>query len=251
MTHLFRLSKKSSMSINMASKINLVAVTVFVTYFISVSSAQNTENIVGHQFLDRDVSNESLFYGNLPDMDSDKIYAGPLKSSDIDEVIVVSRDNVQQLIKTILLAYTHSKDPAMAHLLKSGGLGALKTTFKYLGKEDLGDSFLSTAQMFIKDLNLEDEEEKVLGEFAEEYLSKHKFKVVVPESFLLHEKEMIEFLDMKKKMSRKKGRSMPELEVTEPLELTSVMPYTGKQFSSSIIRKLKLVSKILVCNEYL
>lgn len=201
----------------------------------------NCENQYEDQFLDSfndDDNVQPLFYGDVvKHIPEGEIYAGPLKSSVEDELIVVSRDNVQQIIKTLMLAYTHSKDPTMMQMLKSGGLGALRTTFKYLGKEDLGDTFMSTAQAFIDELNLGKDEEEVLGQFAEEFLEKHKFKVVVPESFLLHEKEMVEFLTMKKKMTRKKGRSMADPENTELLELDTVLPYTGKQFSTSIIRE--------------
>ena len=51
-------------------------------------------------------------------------------------------------------------------------------------------------------IDLEDEEEALLGEFAEEFLEKHKFKIVVPESFLLREKDMIEYLEKKFKIPR-------------------------------------------------
>ena len=183
--------------------VTLVALIAFVS---AERNEQDMEN--NDQLITKDLSMQGFYYDQTLDAVPEKVYAGPLRSAEEDEVIVVSRDNVQQLIKTLMLAYTHSKDPTMTQLFKSGSLGALKTTFKYLGKEELGDNILSTARKFIAELNLEDEEEKVLGEFAEEYLEKHKFKIVVPESFLLHEKEMLEFLDMKKKMSKKKGRSM-------------------------------------------
>lgn len=226
----------------MSGKMQLLFATVFLASALCVSGDTNYEHRYADQFLDKDnISNLTLFQDKPRDDIPDKIYAGPLKATNEDEVIVVSRDNVQQLIKTLLLAYTHSEDPTMTQLLKSGGLGALKTTFKYLGKEQFGDSFLKEAQMLISELNLEEEEEKVLGEYAEKYLNEHKFKIVVPESFLLHENEMVEFLTMKKKVSRKKGRSMADPEITEPLELYSVLPYTGKQFSTSIIRELTLL----------
>ncbi|XP_018022727.1 uncharacterized protein LOC108678769 [Hyalella azteca] len=195
------------------------------------------------QFLDEFVDEKTgpaFFYDDNAQTELENIYAGPLKPTNENELIVVSRDNVQQLIKTLMLAYTHSKDPTMMQILKSGGLGAMRTTFKHLGKEEFGESFIKTAQMFIEELNLEKNEEELLGQFAEEYLEKHKFKIVVPESFLLHEKEMIEFLAMKKKMDKKKGRSMSDPEPTKDLELSSILPYDGKQFSTSIIPGIDL-----------
>lgn len=215
----------------------LLVVTLFVASAICISAENSYEDRYANQYLDEDVkSNLTLYSVGPADIVPDKFYAGPLKSTAEEEVIVVSRDNVQQLVKTLLLAYANSKDPGMTQLLKTNGLGALKTTFKYLGKEDFGDTFLKKAQMLINELNLEDDEEKALGEFAEKYLEEHKFKIVVPESFLLHENEMVEYLTMKKKMSQKKGRSMAEPETTEPLDLNSVLRYDGRQFST-IIRK--------------
>ena len=171
---------------------------------MSTVAEDNYEERYSDQFISEDIADEINPLGANMTPET-QFYAGPLRPTEEDEVIVVSRDNVQQIIKTVMLAYTHSKDPTMMQLFKSGGLGALKTTFKYLGKEDLGDAILTTAQKYIKELNLETEEEALLGEFAEEFLEKHKFKVVVPESFLLHEKEMVEYLEKKKKVPQKKG----------------------------------------------
>jgi len=172
----------------------------------------------------------------------DKIYAGPLKPTENDEVIIVSRDNVQQLVKTLLLAYTHSKDPSAAKIFKDSGLGALKSTFKHMGKDNVSDSFLKAAKKIIEEMNMDAGEEELVAEFAERYLETHKFKIIVPESFLLYEKEMLEFLEMKKKMSKKRGRSMsdPEIHTADELEVLSVAPYTGRQFTTSIIPGLDL-----------
>jgi len=179
---------------------------------------------------------------NSADDIPDKIYAGPLKPTEKDEVIIVSRDNVQQLVKTLLLAYTHSKDPSAAKIFKTGGLGALKSTFKHMGKGNVSDSFLKAAQNIIDQMDMDADEEELVAEFAERYLETHKFKIIVPESFLLHEKEMLEFLDMKKKTSKKRGRSMsdPESHTVEELEMLSVAPYTGRQIPTSIIPGLDL-----------
>jgi len=215
----------------------LLALTLVNICVIDHANAEeNYENHYNDQFYTEDLPGDIVV---APSMDANAtFYAGPLKAAEDDEIIVVSRDNVQQLIKTLMLAYTHSKDPTMTQLFKSGGLGALKTTFKYLNREQLGNTILATAQNYISELNLEQDEEQLLGEFAEEFLEKHKFKIVVPESFLLHEKDMLEFLDKKHKVPRKKGRSMPGFDDEErELELHSVLPYTGRQFSTSIIRE--------------
>jgi len=172
----------------------------------------------------------------------DKVYAGPLKSTDdANEVIIVSRDNVQQLIKTLMLAYINSDDPTMNELLKHGQLGPLKNTFKNFGKEKFGKSFLKSAQKLIAELKLENDQEEALSEFAEGYLRENKFKIIVPESFILNEKEMLEFLDKKKKSSRrKKGRSLLDEKPTEDVTIEKAITYEGRQFSSSVIPGINL-----------
>ena len=178
-----------------------------------------------------------LYKESLLDDFLDNVNAGPLRATEDNEVIVVSRDNVQQLVKTLMLAYSHSKDPAMMQLLRGADMSVLKNTFRHAGSGDFDDSFLRAAQKLIAELDLENEEEQVLGEFAEKYLKKHKFKVMMPESFLLNEVDMVDFLKEKFQSGRRQGKSMPEPEHIEPLDLNAVLNYDGRQFSTSIIRE--------------
>lgn len=137
-------------------------------------------------------------YEDLPSQDGfeDNV---PFAIHDSKDVII-NRDNLLPVLKTIVLAYTHKIKPSYTDILKAGGISAFKTGFKYFGKEDLGISLLKMAKKLTSALDegeSDDANAEILSQLAEDYLSSHRFKLVLPESVLLKQKEMDEFLDTK------------------------------------------------------
>ncbi|XP_064092076.1 uncharacterized protein LOC135205430 [Macrobrachium nipponense] len=124
--------------------------------------------------------------------------------------IIIHKDNFIPILKTIVLAYTHKEKPSYSDILKAGGISAFKTGFKYLGKENLGENLLQMAKKLtgaFEGPDADDLDTELLAEMAESYLSSHRFKMVLPESVLLHQKEMEEFLD-KRPLDQIEGRSL-------------------------------------------
>lgn len=117
-----------------------------------------------------------------------------------DKDIIINRDNLIPVLQTLVQASTHKKHPSYTELLKAGGLAAFKTSLKYIGEEKMGVNLLTLAKklttLFDDDEVDADEESKMLSEMAEEFLVTHRFKLVLPQSVLLHEKEMEEFMSL-------------------------------------------------------
>ncbi|XP_066971592.1 uncharacterized protein [Macrobrachium rosenbergii] len=124
--------------------------------------------------------------------------------------VIIHKDNFIPILKTIVLAYTRKEKPSYSDILKAGGISAFKTGFKYLGKENLGENLLQMAKKLtgaFEGPDADDLDTELLAEMAESYLSSHRFKLVLPESVLLHQKEMEEFLD-KRPLDQIEGRSL-------------------------------------------
>ncbi|XP_071538905.1 uncharacterized protein [Panulirus ornatus] len=136
--------------------------------------------------------------------------------------VIINKDNLIPLLKTISLAYTHKESPSYSDLLKAGGISALKTSLKYLGKEKLGLNLLTLAKklttLLDEDEADESESSEFLSELAEEFLAKHRFQLVVPESFLLHQQEMEDFLStrMQHEIEGRSATSDKELSISMP-----------------------------------
>lgn len=114
-----------------------------------------------------------------------------------DRDIIIDKDNLVPVLRTVMLAYTHKEQPSYSELLKAAGVSAFKTTLKYIGKEKLASNLLTAVKRLTNILDDDERDNatrKVLGELAEEYLANHRFKLVLPESLLLHHEEMQEFL---------------------------------------------------------
>lgn len=132
----------------------------------------------------------------------------PLGENPQDEIII-SKDNVIPILKTIILAFTHKKDPTYKEILKSGGQTLFKVAEKKVGTDKHMQSLLHILKKFVENYQIEemaDEEEEVLAELAEEYLQKHKFRILFPESLLLHQPEMELFVAKKKELGQLEGR---------------------------------------------
>lgn len=158
--------------------------------------------------------------------------------------VIVNKDNLIPLLKTISLAYTHKENPSYSDLVKAGGISAFKTGLKYLGKDKLGHDLLTMAKKLttvLDDDEAEDESSEVLSELAEEFLAKHRFKLVIPESFLLHQMELEEFLSTRMQ-HEVEGRS-----VTSNKELSISMPRADPTVTTLLCEFLLfLYSKMLV-----
>ncbi|KAK8377246.1 hypothetical protein O3P69_013710 [Scylla paramamosain] len=141
-----------------------------------------------------------------------------------DKDVIISRDNVIPIIKTLILACTGKQNPTYPELLKAGGMTAFKTSLKHLGDEKLGVNLLTLAKKLTSVLDSDesekDAEEDFLSEMAQEFLGSHRFKLVLPESILLHEKELKELLTKRMEESEVEGRSAS----TEESQLTIFMP---------------------------
>ena len=129
--------------------------------------------------------------------------------------ILVTKDNLVPLIRTVLLASTHKSSPTFKEVMKAGTVSLLKTAFASAGYEKLGSQLIQLTKTFTGILNddepnTDDEEELAL--LAEEYLQDHKFKIVLPESVMLNHDDMADFL--KKKLDEASSRALAE-EVTE------------------------------------
>lgn len=144
-----------------------------------------------------------------------------------DKDIIINRDNLVAITKTLILAVTGKENPTYAELLKAGGITAFKTSLKHLGDEKLGVNLLELAKKLTNmwddgEEGKEDEAEKdeVLSKMAEDFLASHRFKLVLPESILLHEAELKELLAKRMNESEVEGRSAS----TEESQLTIFMP---------------------------
>ncbi|MPC20547.1 hypothetical protein E2C01_013495 [Portunus trituberculatus] len=137
-----------------------------------------------------------------------------------DKELIISRDNVVPIIKTLVLACTGKQNPTYAELLKAGGLTAFKTSLKHLGDEKLGVNLLTLAKKLTSvldnDESEKDAEEEFLSEMAQEFLGSHRFKLVLPESILLHEEELKELLAKRMEESEVEGRSATSEETFSP-----------------------------------
>ncbi|CAL4068858.1 unnamed protein product, partial [Meganyctiphanes norvegica] len=124
--------------------------------------------------------------------------------------IYINKDNIVPILKTLALAYTRKEAPTYKDILKAGSMSGFKTAFKYLGKPSLGSTLLKAIRSYthyLDDDEIEDEETSALGELAEKYLSSHKFKIMFPESLLLHEEDMLQFAMKRKAEEVLTGRS--------------------------------------------
>lgn len=134
-----------------------------------------------------------------------------------DRDIIIDKDNLVPVLRTVVLAYTHKERPSYSELLKAAGVSAFKTSLKYIGKEKLASNLLSAAKRLT---NIFDDDErdnatlKVLGELAEEYLANHRFKLVLPESLLLHREEMQEFLERQETIVESRDFSTSEWDIS-------------------------------------
>lgn len=144
---------------------------------------------------------------------------------DID--IIINRDNVVPITRTLILAVTGKENPTYAELLKAGGITAFKTSLKHLGDEKMGVNLLALAKKLTnmwddseESKTDEEEDENILRKMAEDFLASHRFKLVLPESILLHEAELKELLAKRVEESEVEGRSAP----TEESQLTIYTP---------------------------
>lgn len=141
-----------------------------------------------------------------------------------DRNIIINRDNLIPIMKTLILACTGKENPTYTELLKAGGITAFKTSLKHLGNEKLGVDLLALAKKLTTLLDSSDEsdtneEEDFLSEMAQDFLASHRFKLVLPESILLHEPELKELL-AKRVESEVEGRSA----TSDESQLTIFMP---------------------------
>lgn len=143
-----------------------------------------------------------------------------------DKDIIINRDNLVPITKTLILAVTGKENPTYAELLKAGGITAFKTSLKHLGDEKLGVNLLELAKKLTNmwDNNEEgkedEDDDKILSKLAEDFLASHRFKLVLPESILLHEAELKELLAKRLEESDIEGRSAS----AEESQLTIFMP---------------------------
>lgn len=110
--------------------------------------------------------------------------------------IYINKDNIVPILKTLALAYTRKESPSYKDVLKAASLSGYKTAFKYLGKPSIGSllqKHLKSYTSYLDDAEADDEETEDLSVLADKYLASHKFKMVFPESFLLHEDDMLQF----------------------------------------------------------
>ncbi|KAG7176991.1 hypothetical protein Hamer_G000208 [Homarus americanus] len=161
-----------------------------------------------------------------------EILTNDTESLNFDKDIVINKDNLLPILKTIVLAYTHKQTPSYKEILKAGGISALKTSLNYFGKEKLGLNLLTLAKKLTEIMNddelSKDESSEVLSKLAEDYLARHRFKLVLPESVLLHQEEMEEFM-LRKIQSELEGRA-----ATPDTELSMVMPRADPAVSSVV-----------------
>lgn len=151
-----------------------------------------------------------------------------------DRDIIIDKDNLVPVLRTVVLAYTHKERPSYSELLKAAGVSAFKTSLKYIGKEKLASNLLSAAKRLT---NIFDDDErdnatlKVLGELAEEYLANHRFKLVLPESLLLHREEMQEFLERQETIVESRDFSTSEWDISMARADPGVTTLLSKLFS--------------------
>lgn len=151
-----------------------------------------------------------------------------------DRDIIIDKDNLVPVLRTVILAYTHKERPSYSELLKAAGVSAFKTSLKNIGKEKLASNLLSAAK---KLTNIFDDDErdnatmKVLGELAEEYLANHRFKLVLPESLLLHRQEMQEFLARQETVVESRDFSTSKFDIAMPRADPGVTTLLCKLFS--------------------
>lgn len=157
------------------------------------------------------VENEtSLILPEEKDKQTDPLNPDPLKPNEGGEIII-SKDNVIPILRTIVLAFTHKKDPAYQEVLKAGGKTLFKFAEKKIGKDKYMMGLLNIIKKYVVDLTSEemtDEEGKMLGELAEQYLKKHQFKFMFPESLLLHQRELEEVVSKKKELGEFESRQL-------------------------------------------
>lgn len=127
-----------------------------------------------------------------------------------DKDIIINRDNLVPITKTLILAVTGKENPTYAELLKAGGIAAFKTSLKHLGDEKMGVNLLELAKKLTNmwgEGEDKEEDENILRTMAEDFLGSHRFKLVLPESILLHEAELKELLAKRVAESKVEGRS--------------------------------------------
>lgn len=130
-----------------------------------------------------------------------------------DKDIIINRDNLVPITKTLILAVTGKQNPTYAELLKAGGITAFKTSLKHLGDEKMAVNLLELAKKLTNMWNdgeetTEEETDDILSKMAEDFLASHRFKLVLPESVLLHEAELKELLAKRVEESEVEGRSV-------------------------------------------
>lgn len=152
-----------------------------------------------------------------------------------DTDIIINRDNLVPITKTLILAITGKENPTYAELLKAGGITAFKTSLKHLGDEKMGVNLLALAKKLTNmwedsegtEGDDEEEDDDVLRSMAEDFLASHRFKLVLPESILLHEAELKELLAKRMKESEVEGRSasteMSHLTIFTPRATTTLL----------------------------
>lgn len=173
---------------------------------------------------DADIEEDDYYYNVTEEAPTQEAFeANVPQSLHYDKDIVIHRDNLIPILKTVVQASTHKKNPSYMELLKAGGISAFKTSLKYVGEEKMGLNLLTLAKkltnVFDDDEEDEDEESKILSEMAEEFLHTHRFKLVLPESILLHEKEMKEFMERQEQSEMLRARA-----ATSESQMTIFMP---------------------------
>lgn len=157
--------------------------------------------------VDKDLNNEEQELI----IDHEDVTVLPPHNVAVSTEVIVSKDNVIPLLRTIILAVTHKKDPSYKEVLKMGGGMLLKFAEKKVGDDKHMKGLLKIIKKHAVDFKLNSsnqEEEDLLGELAEEYLRKHKFRLLFPESLLLHQPEMEVFVNKMKDIGVFEGRQM-------------------------------------------
>lgn len=183
------------------------------------ASAEEEEDVI-------EIPTEEEFKANVPE------------SLHYDRDIMIHRDNLIPILHTLVQASTHKKNPSYTELLKAGGITAFKTSLKYIGEEKMGVNLLTLAKklttLFDDDEADEDEESKMLSKMAEDFLRSHRFKLVLPESLLLHEKEMTEFMSRtESEMAARAATSESELTIVTGRQDPGVTTLLSKCLSTS------------------
>ena len=90
---------------------------------------------------DQNENTSGVYSAESPRIDSEsdekemKTDKTTVENEEEKEEIVVSKDNIVPILRTIILAFTHKKDPTYKEILKTGGNQLFKLAEKKVGKE--------------------------------------------------------------------------------------------------------------------